>query len=269
LLENKYYHLLNSKGTGNIMFEFEDTPTNFILITVGAIFAMLALVVVYYVLIGYNSTSMPKTRAQQSRSPGSTNDTTSVSGKPGISNSSNKTYDGLPASGLPQATPPAGLTASPEAGTKQVFHIADNLFTYDDAEAVCRAYGADLATYDQMVDAYKKGANWCSYGWTKEQMALYPIQYSYWQKLQDSSPEEAGACGVPGINGGYFENPNMQFGVNCYGAKRGPRKDEKVKDIYVSDKERAIRAKIAAFQKQLGKFKLLPFNEDKWGSCNL
>ncbi len=243
------------------MFEFEDTPTNFILISVGAIFAMLALVVIYYVLVGYNTKPSRPTRqpaVNNSAQPTAASNT-STAGK----------YDGLPASGLPAATPPAGLTNSPEAGTKQVFHIADNLFTYDDAEAVCRAYGSELATYDQMVDAYKKGANWCSYGWTKEQMALYPIQYSYWQKLQDSDPEEAGSCGVPGINGGFFENPNMQFGVNCYGAKRGPRKDEKVKDIYVSDKERAIRAKVAAFQKQLGKFKLLPFNEDKWGSCNV
>ena len=248
------------------MFEFEDTPTNFILLAIGAIFAMLALVVIYYVVVGYNK--RPTTTQPGPTSAGIAN--TLIA--PAAVNSQGtglKTYDGLPASGLPVATPPSGLTVSPEAGTKQVFHIADNLFTYDDAEAVCRAYGADLATYDQMVDAYKKGANWCGYGWTKEQMALYPIQYSYWQKLQDSSPEEASACGVPGINGGYFENPQMQFGVNCYGAKRGPRKDEKVKDVYVSDKEREIRAKVAAFQKQLGKFKLLPFNEDKWGSCNL
>ena len=245
------------------MFEFEDTPTNFILLAIGAIFAMLALVVIYYVVVGYNkspTTTQPAPSTLNSQVvPAAAN--SQVAGL--------KTYDGLSASGLPGATAPAGLAASPDAGTKQVFHIADNLFTYDDAEAVCRAYGADLATYDQMVDAYKKGANWCGYGWTKEQMALYPIQYSYWQKLQDSSPEEAGSCGVPGINGGFFENPNMQFGVNCYGSKRGPRKDEKVKDIYVSDKEREIRAKVAAFQKQLGKFKLLPFNGDKWGSCNM
>jgi len=252
------------------MFEFEDTPTNFILITVGAIFAMLALVVIYYVLVGYNTT--PASRTSQNMSQSANGNTSSVPGTATLATTAGsaiKNFDGLSASGLPQTTAPAGLSPSPEAGTKQVFHIADNLFTYDDAEAVCRAYGADLATYDQMVDAYKKGANWCSYGWTKEQMALYPIQYNYWQKLQDSNPEAAGSCGVPGINGGFFENPQMQFGVNCYGAKRGPRKDEKVKDVYVSDKEREIRAKVAAFQKQLGKFKLLPFNEDKWGSCNL
>ena len=245
------------------MFEFEDTPTNFILITVGTIFAMFALVVIYYVLVGYNSPSITKTASSSNNKQITTNNSAQS-----VQSSQSK-YDGLPASGLPAGTAPAGLSPSPEAGTKQVFHIADNIFSYDDADAVCRAYGAELATYDQMVDAYKKGANWCSYGWTKEQMALYPIQYSYWQKLQDSDPDEAGSCGVPGINGGFFENPNMQFGVNCYGAKRGPRKDEKVKDIYVSDKERALRAKVAAFQKQLGKFKLLPFNEDKWGSCNL
>jgi hypothetical protein len=249
------------------MFEFEDTPTNFILVAVSAIFAMLALVIIYYVVVGYNNRPSTTTTTQPAGKSSSMVAPASNVNK--IVPVTQKLYDGLPASGLPSASAPAGLTASPEAGTKQVFHIADNLFTYDDAEAVCRAYGADLATYDQMVDAYKKGANWCSYGWTKEQMALYPIQYSYWQKLQESDPEEAGSCGVPGINGGFFENPHMQFGVNCYGAKRGPRKDEKVKDIYVSDKEREIRAKVAAFQKQLGKFKLLPFNEDKWGSCNL
>lgn len=239
------------------MFEFDDTPTNFILVSVGAIFAMLALVVIYYVLVGYHRPSTSRTtNLRQVSSPSQP-----VAG--------NAKYDGLPASKLPSATPPSGMSFSPEAGTKQVFHVADNLFGYDDAEAVCRAYGAELATYDQMVDAYKKGANWCSYGWVKDQMAFYPVQYSFWNKLQESDPEEAASCGVPGINGGYFENPHMQFGVNCYGVKRGPRSDEKSKDIYVSDKERALRAKVAEFQKQLGKFKLLPFNEDKWGSCGV
>ena len=26
-------------------------------------------------------------------------------------------------------------------------------------------------------------------------------------------------CGRPGINGGYIDNPNIKFGVNCYGFK--------------------------------------------------
>jgi hypothetical protein len=69
------------------------------------------------------------------------------------------------------------------------------------------------------------------------------------------------------IQGGYETNKNLQFGVNCYGDKRGPVGDERMKHEYVTDKERALRQKIAMFQKQLGNFRLSPFNEDKWGSC--
>ena len=29
-------------------------------------------------------------------------------------------------------------------------------------------------------------------------------------------------CGKPGINGGYFSDPTMKFGVNCYGVKPDP-----------------------------------------------
>ena len=152
-------------------------------------------------------------------------------------------------------------------GPSQVFNVADNLFSYDDAEAVCQAYGAELADYTQMVDAYKKGANWCNYGWTKGQLALFPIQPEYWAKIQDTDDEtKKGACGVPGINGGYFENKNLQFGVNCYGPKRAPKGEERIKSVFVSDKEREIQQKVLNFQKQLGNFKLTPFNEDRWSN---
>ena len=26
-------------------------------------------------------------------------------------------------------------------------------------------------------------------------------------------------CGRPGINGGFIDNPNVRFGVNCFGTK--------------------------------------------------
>jgi hypothetical protein len=150
-------------------------------------------------------------------------------------------------------------------GNSQVFNIADNVFSYDDAEAVCRAYGAELADYTQMVDAYKNGANWCNYGWTKGQLALYPIQPEFWNKMQETDDDnKRGACGVPGINGGYFENKNLQFGVNCYGSKRAPQGDERIKNVFVSDKEREIQQKVINFRKQLGNFKLTPFNENTW-----
>ena len=69
-------------------------------------------------------------------------------------------------------------------GEKEVFNIRDNVFTYNDAKAVCAAHGARLASLDEVVKAYKNGANWCSYGWSKDQLALYPIQKEYWAQLQ-------------------------------------------------------------------------------------
>ena len=113
------------------------------------------------------------------------------------------------------------LGASPSLKMrKQVFHIPSNVYDYDNAKALCQAYGADLANIDQMEEAHKSGAEWCSYGWSDNQMILYPTQKSTWEELQ-KSPDQAkkNSCGRPGINGGYMENATMKAGVNCYGAK--------------------------------------------------
>ena len=58
----------------------------------------------------------------------------------------------------------------------QVYHIPGNKYTYDNADAVCQAYGSRLATYDEMEDAYEEGAEWCSYGWSDKQLGLFPTQ---------------------------------------------------------------------------------------------
>ena len=50
-------------------------------------------------------------------------------------------------------------------GGKQVFNVNRNVYTFGEAEPLCRAFGAELATYDQVKDAYKAGADWCNYGW--------------------------------------------------------------------------------------------------------
>ena len=52
---------------------------------------------------------------------------------------------------------------------KQVFNVGDNVFTYEEARGLCRAYGGDLATLEQMIDAHKNGADWCNYGWSQNQ----------------------------------------------------------------------------------------------------
>ncbi len=59
---------------------------------------------------------------------------------------------------------------------KQVFNVSQNRFTYKEAPAVCKALGAELATLEQLADGYRKGADWCNYGWTEGQMAFYPTQ---------------------------------------------------------------------------------------------
>jgi hypothetical protein len=101
---------------------------------------------------------------------------------------------------------------------REVFNIPDNTYTYDDAKAVCAAYGAQLASYDQIENAYKGGGEWCNYGWSDKQMALFPTQKETWDKLQKIKGHEHD-CGRPGINGGFIDNKNIQFGVNCYGYK--------------------------------------------------
>jgi hypothetical protein len=107
----------------------------------------------------------------------------------------------------------------------EVFNISNNLYTYDDAQSVCSAYGSKLATYDQIEDAYNNGADWCNYGWSDGQMAFFPTQKSTWKNLQNTT-DHKNDCGRPGVNGGYFANPYIKFGVNCYGKKPVPSNDD-------------------------------------------
>jgi len=107
----------------------------------------------------------------------------------------------------------------PEIQSKQqVFHINDNKYDYENSKAICQAYGGRLANYKEISDAYNEGADWCGFGWSDGQMALYPTQTEKWNTLQGVKGHEHD-CGRPGINGGYIDNPNVRFGVNCYGYK--------------------------------------------------
>ena len=101
---------------------------------------------------------------------------------------------------------------------EEVFNVSNNLYTYEDAQAICTAYDAKLATYDQIEAAYADGAEWCNYGWSDGQMIFFPTQKSTWDKLQKTD-DHKNDCGRPGVNGGYIANPYAKFGVNCYGKK--------------------------------------------------
>jgi len=152
---------------------------------------------------------------------------------------------------------------------KQVFNIPGNYYTYDNAKALCSAYGAELATYDQIEKAYNKGAEWCNYGWSANQLALFPTQKKTYNNLQNIQGHE-NDCGRPGINGGYIANPNVKFGVNCYGNKPKITSEEeelmKTTPPYPETKEDMIFQKKVDYMKQnLDNVLVSPFNRDMWG----
>ena len=151
---------------------------------------------------------------------------------------------------------------------KEVFHISDNVYTYDDAKAVCKAYGAELADYKQVKEALDTGADWCSYGWSDGQMIFYPTQYEKWSKLQKIEGHQHD-CGRPGINGGYIDNPNARFGANCYGYKPNINEEEKLlmqnSSLYPkTNKEVAFDKKVNKYKNNLADIIIAPFNNKSW-----
>lgn len=151
---------------------------------------------------------------------------------------------------------------------EEVFNIPGNYYSYDDSKAICTAYGAKLATYEQIEKAYNKGAEWCNYGWSDGQMALYPTQKSTFQKLQKAKGHEHD-CGRPGINGGFIANPDVKFGVNCYGHKPKITSLEKElmanSRLYPESKNDAlIQKKIEYWRDHIDEILVSPFNHNTW-----
>ena len=153
----------------------------------------------------------------------------------------------------------------------EVFNLSNNLYTYDDAQAICRAYDSRLATYDEIEAAYENGAEWCNYGWSADQMAFFPTQKGTWQELQQSEKHK-NSCGRPGVNGGYFANPNIKFGVNCFGVKPDPKENdlslmETRKDRpYPRTEEEKKMDELVEYWKENSQdtLRVSGFNRDKW-----
>ena len=104
----------------------------------------------------------------------------------------------------------------PDNTEDQVFNIKSNIFRYDQADKACKAFNSKVATVSQLKDAYRKGANWCNYGWTQGGFALYPIQKDYFDTLQKTDGCQYTCGSKPGIVGGRMD-AKFTFGVNCYG----------------------------------------------------
>lgn len=151
---------------------------------------------------------------------------------------------------------------------KQVYHVPDNIYTYDDAKAICKAYGSELADYTQIEEAYKDGAEWCGYGWSKDQLALYPTQQEKYDLLQKMEGHEHD-CGRPGINGGYIANKNVKFGANCYGYKPVMTDEEELSmnqtlHIPKTQKQKDFDKKVELYRSKLPNIRVAPFNNSKW-----
>jgi len=153
---------------------------------------------------------------------------------------------------------------------KQVFNIPGNYYNYENAKAVCQAYGADLATYDQIEKAYNNGAEWCNYGWSANQLALFPTQKKTYDNLQKIKGHE-NDCGRTGINGGYIANQDIKFGVNCYGHK--PKITTEEDELMKTASPYPETVQDMAFQKRVDYWKnkvdeilVSPFNYSTWGS---
>ena len=151
---------------------------------------------------------------------------------------------------------------------KQVFNIPGNYYNYTNAKALCQAYGANLATYQQVEDTYRNGGEWCNYGWSDGQMALFPTQQNTFDNLQKIKGHE-NDCGRPGVNGGYMINPKLRFGVNCYGNK--PKITSEEEELMKNTSPYPETAEDIAFQKRVDYWKnkaseilVSPFNYNTW-----
>ena len=172
-----------------------------------------------------------------------------------------------------EAEKDSGEEKDSKKGEEEVFHIDNNLYTYDDAKNICASLDSRLASYEEIEAAYKTGGEWCSYGWSEDQMAFFPTQPGTWSRLQKDSATK-NMCGRPGINGGFIKNPATKYGVNCFGVK--PDDTMKAKGIapnskeylaqYDKTKEEVINAN--AWKNKRQSLSVLPFNPSHWSSSS-
>lgn len=149
---------------------------------------------------------------------------------------------------------------------KEVFHIADNKFTFEEAKDICESYGARLATYDEIEEAYNQGASWCSYGWSDDQMAFFPTQKKVYNDLKQIKGHE-NDCGRPGVNGGYISNSKIKFGVNCFGIKPKAKDTDEVYMHSINHSPAVTKAHMDKSHEENNKYKdyiVASFNKDKW-----
>lgn len=151
---------------------------------------------------------------------------------------------------------------------RQVFNIPGNEYSYDDAKSVCKVYDARLATYDEVENSYGSGGEWCNYGWSQDQLALFPTQKKTYNELQKIKGHE-NDCGRPGVNGGYIANPEVKFGVNCFGYKPKITSEEEemmqnISPYPKTQKDIEMETKVDYWKTKINDILISPFNHTKW-----
>jgi len=139
----------------------------------------------------------------------------------------------------------------------QTYHVQGK-FDYMNAKAICKAYNGQIANIKQVTDAYDKGAEWCDYGWSEDNMVLFPTQYNSWKSYQEVGNKEQ--CGRPGVNGGYNNNLLQKLGVNCFGKKpklNGPMPTQVVPQA-------SVDKRVEYWQSKLNTLNIAPFNYKEW-----
>jgi hypothetical protein len=245
---------------------------NFILIGISAVFGLLIIIMIYYIVVS-KSANPSRLYSGSLIQSGSAKNSAAVAAS-GAASSSQASSGSASSSGMPvpintggyySPAPTSNGSSQSNSKISQVFNIKENIYAADDAGGVCGALGAKVASLQQLVDAHRQGANWCNVGWIKEGLAAYPIQYEFWQKMQENNPQNRNICGQPGINLARSD-AGLLYGVNCYGVKPEPKHGELIKDVVQSDADIALQAKILQFQKTIDDMSVAPFNPDKWSA---
>jgi len=145
----------------------------------------------------------------------------------------------------------------------ELFHISGKKVTFDEADSVCKQYGAKLANYDQLLHAYLHGSEFCNLGWTQNQTGYHLTQKDTWNKLQyHKNDSDKNMCGNIGINGGKFPK-NTKLGVNCYGKR--PEKTHEFEFPKLPTKPITKKKEIKVYDDLI----IVPYNRQKWGRDDL
>lgn len=182
-------------------------------------------------------------------------------------------------------TPPPPPTTQPP-DPNEVFSTSENIWTYDDAEAVCASQGSKLASYDQLVEAAENGAHWCNLGWVKSdttdssepyKYAHFPVQKKEFNEMKKSEYKDG--CGAVwndkfsgqehSVQGGAY-NKNRLLAVNCYGEKREPKIDETnyLEEIQKGPGNLELENKMIEIKDLTDNMSYYPYNKNQWSSLN-